>query len=521
MLVLFTLLPVLLVTYLASKRIATSLELMKSPGVTMTLDHALNVSRTSLNTLENALHVICVDTAADPSIAGAVGSGQSHQVLEALDSFLHRSGLDYAALYTKEKEGAWLLAASATGSRIEELRVAGVSPPQEIPAPDLPHPLAPGMYYDTGGWLLDAVATASTAQTRDGLLVLGYHMGTEFFDQVQGVSRGIGFYRQLDVLKGLYVGGIWIWAAAMVLVVGTATLVTASFAARSLSRPLVELADGMRRVARGEEGVVVGPKGSRETRFLADSFNVMVEDLAAYKEDLARAERAAAWQDIARVVAHEIRNPLTPIQFAIRRMRDRLGSVAEPDRAPFMESLDSILGEVDTLKTLAASFSQFAKLPEPSPAAEDLNKLVSEAVDLFSGEKNVGFQLKLDPSLPSAKVDAGQLRMVLNNLLKNSLEAMPSGGTVTVSTRVTNSQEGEWVCLEVADTGVGMDAQTLARARDAYFSTKAKGSGLGLAVIDRIVSQHGGRLELASRPGEGTKVSLRLPVARENRRDEG
>jgi signal transduction histidine kinase len=194
-------------------------------------------------------------------------------------------------------------------------------------------------------------------------------------------------------------------------------------------------------------------------------------------------------------------------------MRDRLTSIPEPERKPFMESLDSIHGEVDTLKVLASSFSQFAKLPEPSPAAEDVNKLVSEAVDLFGGQNTVRFQLKLDPSLPSAMVDAGQLRMVMNNLLKNSLEAMPKGGTVTVSTSLKKSPEGAWLCVEVADTGVGMDSEVLARARDAYFSTKTKGSGLGLAVIDRIMSQHGGRLDLASRPGEGTRASLRLPIS--------
>jgi nitrogen fixation/metabolism regulation signal transduction histidine kinase len=514
MLALFALLPVLVVTFLASKRIATSLELMKSPGVTATLNNALTVSKTSLSTLENALHTICLRAAADPSLVKAVADGGAQPLMDSLDSILQRHLLSYGALYTKENEGAWSLAATVFGP--DSPSAQGETKPladHRVP-PELPRPLAPGMHYDSAGWLLDTVPMVSPLEGRDALLVLGYHMGTEFFAQVQGIGRGIGFYRQLDVLKGLYVGSIWVWAGALLLVVVTATLITARFAARGLSRPLIDLADGMRSVARGDENVLVRPRGSRETKFLTHTFNVMVEELAAYKRDLARAERAAAWQDIARVAAHEIRNPLTPIQFAIRRIRDRLGGIPESEREPFRESLDSILGEVDTLKALASNFSQYAKLPESSPRAGDLNKLVSEAVDLFGAEKNVKIQMRLDPTLPNAHVDPSQMRMVLNNLLKNSVEALPDGGTITVSTGKENGPEGPWATLEVADTGVGMDPETLARATDAYFSTKAKGSGLGLAVIHKIVSQHSGRLDLESRPGEGTRISLRLPLTK-------
>jgi signal transduction histidine kinase len=566
MLALFALLPVLVVTYLASKRIASSLELMKSPGVTTTLDDALAVSKTSLNTLEDALHAICSEAAAETSLAAAVADGESGRIIRSLDSILRRHGLNYGALYTKEKEQAWSLAATATrpsdsgaapdtpegpqresvdspnrpggspdtsarssiapgGSRDERgaspdvpggsRAASAASPPktENIPPPDLPRPLAPGMHYDAAGWLLDTVEMERPEEGGDALLVLGYHMGTDFFDRVQGISRGIGFYRRLDVLKRLYVGGIWIWAAGVLLVTATATLITSRFAARGLSRPLVELADGMRSVARGDENVVVKPRGSRETKFLAGAFNLMVKELAAYKKDLARAERIAAWQDIARVAAHEIRNPLTPIRFAIHRMKDRLKAVPESERDSFRESMDSILGEVDTLKALASDFSQYAKLPEPSPSAEDLNKLVAETAGLFGGEKDAEVRLKLDTDLPAARVDPGQIRMVMNNLLKNAVESIPRGGTITVSTRAEKGTDGKFALIEVTDTGVGMDAATLARATDAYFSTKAKGSGLGLAVVQKIVTQHGGRLDLASSPGKGTRISLRLPLA--------
>jgi nitrogen fixation/metabolism regulation signal transduction histidine kinase len=373
--------------------------------------------------------------------------------------------------------------------------------------------LAHGVHYDQTGWLIEALPATLSEDAAEALMVIGYYMGPVFFNKVAEVGRGMGFFRRLHVLKGVYLGGIWIWAVVLLLAVAIATLLTAQWAARGLSRPLVELADGMRQVARGDEGVIVKPRGSRETRFLTRTFNAMVAQLAAYKRDLAAAERAAAWQDIARIAAHEIRNPLTPIQFAIRRIRERVKGLPEPEQEEMRESLDSILGEVDTLKALASNFSQFAKLPEPSPAPEDLNRLASETVELFSRESRAKFVAELAEGLPQAMADASQMRMVLNNLLKNSVEAMPQGGTVSVRTRDEGGAGDGWVVLEIEDTGTGMDEETLARAADAYFTTKAKGSGLGLAVVHKIVLQHGGRFEIESEPGKGTKVTMRIPAA--------
>ncbi len=599
MLALFAIVPSLLVTFLASQRIARSLELMKSPGVTRTLDSAFEVSKASLATLEESLHAAAVAAAAGPEARSFLGAGAAPEAEAALPPLLERHPVDYACLYTKSGGGGWRIAAEVTGPAAaggaevpaaegpstegagEESATHADSPaespagrhpeaaedppPAAVPRPELPRPLGPGLYYDKAGWLVDAVevprpasaggrrgtaaepgagsaaegaagtaldaATADDGESAPGserepgaagaaegagteaLMVMALYLGPGFFDHVSHVGRGIAFYRQLDILKGLYVGTIWIWAAALLLVLTVASLLTARWAARSLSRPLVRLADGMSKVARGDEGVVVEPSGSRETRFLAERFNSMVDELAAYKRDLAMAERAAAWQDIARVAAHEIRNPLTPIQFAIRRIRDRVKSMPEDEQKALSEGLDSILGEVDTLKSLASSFSQFAKLPEPSPARRNLNTPASEAVELFRHEKSADFALELDEDLPDAHLDSGQIRMVLNNLLKNSVEAMPDGGRVTVRTRSERGGGRSWVVLEVEDTGPGMDRETLARATDAYFTTKAKGSGLGLAVVHKIVLQHGGRLEIESSPGAGAKITLMFPAA--------
>jgi nitrogen fixation/metabolism regulation signal transduction histidine kinase len=518
MMVLFALVPSLVVTFLASQRIAGSLELMKSPGVTRTLYGAFQVSKDSLRKLEDALHAVTIAASADPEVTRlSAVSGAADTT--ALTPLIDRYSVDYVCIYAAGAGGGWRLAAESRREGLETADTTSAGAGQAQPAlswstrPNLPRPMAPGVHYDQAGWLVEAAPVNHAGGSMNALLVIGYYMGPVFFNKVAEVGRGIGFFRRLDVLKGVYLGGIWIWAGVLILAVAIATLLTARWAARGLSRPLVELADGMRQVARGDEGVVVEPKGSSETKFLTRTFNTMVGQLAAYKRDLAQAERAAAWQDIARVAAHEIRNPLTPIQFAIRRIRERVKKLPEADREEMSESLDSILGEVDTLKALASNFSQFAKLPEPSPAPEDLNRLASETIELFREERSAEFSVDLAGGLPMAMADTSQMRMVLNNLLKNSVESMPQGGKIAVRTSHETGASGRWIVLEVEDTGTGMDTETLAKATDAYFSTKARGSGLGLAVVHKIVLQHGGRLEIKSEKGAGTLVTIRLPEA--------
>jgi len=510
MLVLFGLVPSLVVTYVASRRIAGSLELMKSPGVTRTLDGAFETTRDSLRRLEASLQAACAAAAA----AAELTRGAQREAPD-LSAALDRYGVDYVSLYTRTGSSGWTLAAEAMRrpTDYEPARGGGAYGSSLPPKPELPRPLAQGLHYDPNGWLVDAVYAAPGDEEPRAMLAMGYYMGPSFFARVGDVATGIGYYRKLDVLKDLYVRGIWVWAGLLLLVVSAATFFTARWAASGLSKPLVDLADGMTRVARGEEGVVVSPRGSRETRFLAGAFNSMVEELARYRRELASAERAAAWRDVARVVAHEIRNPLTPIQFAVRRIRQRLQVLPAGERDELNESLDSIVGEVEALKGLASSFSQFAKLPEPKPAPTDVNKLVAEVADLFGRDGQATLEVELDGSLPRAFADASQLRMTLNNLLKNAMEATGAGGKITVRTRSSSSAGRAWVVLQVRDTGAGMDEETLSKATAPYFSTKSKGSGLGLAVVHRIVSQHGGVLEIESARGKGTTVTVHLPAA--------
>jgi len=237
----------------------------------------------------------------------------------------------------------------------------------------------------------------------------------------------------------------------------------------------------------------------------------MTGELARSRRALKRAERLSAWQDVARRVAHEIKNPLTPIQFAIHRLQRRIDAQDDPETA---ESIDAILGEVDTLRSIADTFSSLAKLPEPTMAPLDVGSLLGEVATLYATPE-VRITADIAADLPSTCGDRRQLRQVFNNLIQNALDAMqgvrePSGGDDTLTIRAR--QAAGRIEIEIADSGPGIDAALTERIWEPYFTTKAHGSGIGLAVVAKIIGDHRGTIDIDNRPEGGALVRVALPI---------
>jgi len=274
----------------------------------------------------------------------------------------------------------------------------------------------------------------------------------------------------------------------------------------------VALQSAMERVSQGDlGGGHVAPSGTREVRYLAGAFNRMIEEIRASRRALLRAERLAAWREVARAVAHEIRNPLTPIQFALQRLREEAQRSGAPRAEVVAENTDAILREVRSLQEFATAFSAVAQLPEPKFAPTDVVELVEDAARLYRGSSPVEFRVEVERPVPLAWADAGQIQRVLVNLIKNAVEVLGDKGQVIL--RVRRDIEANGVLLEVEDNGPGMDPATVERAAHPGFTTKSTGSGLGLTLVTRIVEQHGGRFGLDSNPGAGTRAWVSLTQA--------
>ncbi|HEU0265467.1 MAG TPA: ATP-binding protein, partial [Geobacterales bacterium] len=236
---------------------------------------------------------------------------------------------------------------------------------------------------------------------------------------------------------------------------------------------------------------------------------VVFDDLS----QLIKAQRMAAWREVARRIAHEIKNPLTPIQLSAQRLRRRYLERFGPDDRVFDDCTAMIIGSVEELKTLVNEFSNFARLPAAHPSPCSLNDLVREAVTLFSqAHRQVDFRLTLDELAPTLQLDRDQIKRVLINLLDNAVAAVEEEEEKRVDISTAFNRELKMVTLVVADTGHGIAVEDRAKLFEPYFSTKKTGTGLGLAIVNTIITDHQGFIRVRDNEPRGTRFIVELPV---------
>jgi signal transduction histidine kinase len=281
--------------------------------------------------------------------------------------------------------------------------------------------------------------------------------------------------------------------------------------AERIADPVNRLMRATRRIARGDFDARVAATSSDELRRLVEAFNHMSAELLRYRKELERTHRLEAWADMARQVAHDIKNPLTPIQLSAEHLRRVHADQGRPLGPVLDGCIDSILSQVRLLRQIASEFSSFASAPTARLAPVDLLELVEEVVQPYevgSGERWL-FRREFAGSLPAVQVDRALIGRALTNIIDNALHAMPGGGTMTIAARPVDDR---FIELTLSDTGVGMDEAALARLFEPYFSTKAVGTGLGLSIARRNIELNGGTIAVASERGRGTRVVLTLPT---------
>jgi two-component system nitrogen regulation sensor histidine kinase NtrY len=236
--------------------------------------------------------------------------------------------------------------------------------------------------------------------------------------------------------------------------------------------------------------------------------------LVAVLDDLThllKTQRMFAWKEVARRIAHEIKNPLTPIKLSAQRLRKKYLDKFSEDGNVFDECTTTIIRQVDELKTLVNEFSSFARMPASNPSPNDLNEIVDETVALYkSGSRKVVFESKTDERLPILDIDRDQIKRVLINLIDNAISAVGESGTVRVETAY--AEELQQARLEVIDDGEGIPADLKQKLFEPYFSTKKLGTGLGLAIVNNIVSDHNGYIRVKDNLPRGTRFIIELPV---------
>jgi len=485
------------------------------PGVERALDAGREASRNALARLD-AVALAGAEACAETWPDG--GSAQRTAMREEL----REAGLDFAQLY--ERRGAtWHLAdqliaarvivaspdfSDLVGRALDSTRVlhtdrgalVAVAPAgAAAPGRTAPRP-APG---SAGVAPTPTLPRGGAAPER--AVVAGLWVPTDFFDQIARVGDGLSHYRALGVVVDVQRRFVGLLVLAVVALVLTIALIAASLLARSTSRPLGTLAGAIERVARGDLEARVTPDGAREIRSLGTAFNAMTERLAVARERLREAERDAAWRRAASQIAHEIKNSLTPMRLSLARVERRLGAVPDAERGAVRQGVEVLIQEVADLARLADHFSEYARLPEPRFEALDLGEVAAAAAALHEGGA-VEFRRPEAAPLP-VRGDRLLLSRALHNLILNAREAGAPGSPVEVRAAAAEGR----VVVEVLDRGAGVPEGVRGRVFEPFVSSKARGSGLGLALVRDIATQHGGTVALEDREGGGARATLTLP----------
>ena len=278
-----------------------------------------------------------------------------------------------------------------------------------------------------------------------------------------------------------------------------------------MAKPINQLAAGAAKIAAGNLEQQVTIQSRDEIGRLASTFNQMAAALKTSLERRLAAERRAAWVDAARWVVHEIKNPIFPIRLSIgnlqRAYQNRDSRSTEFDEI-FVQCTDIVIEEVERLQRLVDEFNRFARMPHPERKLSDLNQVVQNVVNLYAGSvENIQIKANLAPNFPLLSIDSEQIKQALVNLIKNAIEAMPDGGTLNVSTQSVSERK---IKIKIQDTGIGMSPETRAKIFEPYYTTKNAGTGLGMAIVQRIITDHDGQIFIESEEGIGTTVWIEL-----------
>jgi nitrogen fixation/metabolism regulation signal transduction histidine kinase len=462
--------------------------------------YEIGVNRRVLHTLEGSLEIhhehleglrahaqqTATMIAHDAALADALRAGDVERVRRVLDAFVDASNGEVAHVVVRAPDGSEI--ASAEHAVDDALDLV----------------LHEERAIDLGGVEWTATITLTTSRAP--------------FQAYLDAGETIDVYRHLEA-EASYVQSSYLFIYITLLLAAiVVALAVGIVTARRVTRRVVVLAEATRRVGRGDLTIEIPVDEADEVAELVDAFNAMVRDIKSSRDRIEYLQRIGAWQEVARRLAHEIKNPLTPIQLAVQELHRKYDG-GDPR---FVKTLDDAKGiveeEVETLRRLVSEFSSFARLPVPEVASGELSSLATEwartmdpAAMVHEGQSSdaITLEVRAAERLP-VMLDAQMLKGCVDNLVRNAVQALAErggGGHVILETR----SEGDDVILEVRDDGPGVPEAMRERVFDPYYTTKSEGSGLGLAIVKKIVLEHGGSIACVVAPEGGAAFRIRLP----------
>jgi nitrogen fixation/metabolism regulation signal transduction histidine kinase len=349
------------------------------------------------------------------------------------------------------------------------------------------------------------------AKTR--LRVVSYNLGEDFDRALAAIENEKNHFEIINTLR-TNIGPLFIfYYGVFFFPILLMTVIIAISFTRRVTQPIVELTEATRRVAEGDFSIQIIARRGDELGLLIRSFNAMVQDLENSRVALVKAEKISIWQNMAQQLAHEIKNPLTPIKLSAERVLRRWRNEPEKTGEILESSMLAIIQETEGLSTLLTEFRTLSKPMEPSESWTKLREAVEEAVNPYrSSHPAVKFNIEYIGNDIAVKIDKHRIAQVLTNIIINAIDAMNGRGLIEIRTDLVKKRETRYCRLSIRDTGKGITKQEGSLIFTPYFTTKESGTGLGLPIVERIVNDHGGIIWFNSAEGMGTTFFIDLPI---------
>lgn len=356
-----------------------------------------------------------------------------------------------------------------------------------------------------------SAAVASDTNTANAIVVAYRIFPESVVAQGEAIVSSYEDYRQLKAFKNPIKTAYIVSFAVIAMAILFSAAWFGVYLARRITVPIEKLAEGTKAVAAGNLSVHIDAKADGEMGTLVESFNTMANDLRVSNAELIKAQKVAAWREVAQRMAHEIKNPLTPIQLSAQRLRKKALEGSDGIQQMVQDATGIIINEVQSLMRLVDSFSTFARMPEPVMAEASLHDVIRDVSMLYTtAQRDVVVNHSLDDAVPPIFIDREQMKRVFVNLFENAIEAMDHKGQIWVRTRYDAQQRK--VHVEVEDEGKGIREEDRDRLFLPYFSNTKNGTGLGLAIVNRIITDHHGQIRVVSNGSIGTTFAIELAV---------
>ncbi|MFW5802249.1 MAG: ATP-binding protein, partial [Spirochaeta sp.] len=342
--------------------------------------------------------------------------------------------------------------------------------------------------------------------------MMALRLPTGFDQNAERLTHTLETFAQVERLQPLFLTGVSIFYLAFAVPLVLLSLLVSFILSDEIMRPIESLEEATRRVASGDYSYRILSRAGGDISHLVDSFNSMIQELDLSRRKIRQTEKVAAWQEIAQRLAHEIKNPLTPIQLSAERLLQKFRR-GDPNFEETLErSVGSIIREVTSLSAMLTEFRNFSTLPKPTIRQVYLSELLNEVRDLYQSEGEIQFDFSHVPQDFTVPADRDMLHRIFSNLCRNAIEAMSGQGSILVRADVVKKHRTDYARIQVQDTGPGIDPAEHAKVFHPYFTTKPHGTGLGLAIVERIMFDHNGSIWFESQPGDGTTFFLDFPL---------